>query len=264
MSYIHKETRPTHQLWRIARPERGNALGTTLARELLRDVHDLRDSAQKPRSLVIAAAPVVKGGSTTWIAGGDLKELAEIHDADDAKHYVTMMSDALQTLAELPIPVIIAMDGAAIGGGAELALAGDLRLATSYSVLEFRQLKAGLATGYGSANRLVSLIGLSRAQGLLFRAESVSATEAKSIGLVHEVCANTAELDLAVHRICDDLAKLDPSALAAQKRMLWHATHSHAATARTAELELFATIWRNPGHNAFLGEFARRSTESGR
>ncbi|MEN9835361.1 MAG: hypothetical protein RL011_1554 [Pseudomonadota bacterium] len=264
MSYIQKEVKDNYVVWRISRPERGNALGTTVARELLREVHNLRDNSHKPRALVITAAPVTNGAKTTWVAGGDLKELALIHDAAEAKAYVTMMSDALQIIGELPVPVITSLDGAAIGGGAELALAGDLRLATARSVLEFRQLKAGLATGYGSACRLVSLIGLGRAQGLLFRAESISADEAKAIGLIHEVCVDSDALELAVTKLCSDLAQLDPAALSAQKRMLWHATHTEAASARLAELELFATIWRNPGHKAFLGEFSRRSSESGR
>ncbi|MBM4253781.1 MAG: enoyl-CoA hydratase/isomerase family protein [Deltaproteobacteria bacterium] len=261
MSYIARVDCGSHETWCISRPERGNALGTTLARELLRAAHALRDASHKPRSLVIRATPVIKGDEATWIAGGDLKELALLRDGDEAKAYVTTMSDALQTIAALPIPVVVAIDGAAIGGGAELALAGDLRLATERSVLEFRQLKAGLATGYGSACRMVQLVGLGRTQGMLFRTESVSATEAVACGLLHEVCKDSAALDLAVTKLCADLAALDPAALAAQKRMLWHATHQDATAARTAELELFATIWRNPGHSAFLDAFASRSSE---
>ena len=262
MSYISIENQKNHQIWRIHRPERGNALGPTIARDLLQAVHNLRDSVHKPRALVITATPLVKEQQCTWIAGGDLKELADLHTADEARTYVALLSDALQTLDELPLPVIIAIDGAAIGGGAEIALAGDLRLATARSELEFRQLKAGLATGYGTSRRLVELIGLSRTQGLLYRTATISSAQAAEYGLIHQVVADAAALEATVSKVCADLADLDPAALAAQKRMLWHAVRSHPSSARSAELELFATLWRNPGHSAFLDQFKARGSEA--
>src|SRR5262249_1671849 len=141
--------------WTIARPERGNALGTTVAAELLGALADLGGDADTPRAVVLTAECVSKGSQRTWIAGGDLKELAAIASGREARAYAASLWAFIDGLAKLPMPVIVAVDGAAIGGGAELALAGDLRLATAASTLDFKQLRVGLATGYGSAKRLV-------------------------------------------------------------------------------------------------------------
>ena len=80
--------------------------------------------------------------------------------------------------------------------------------------------------------------------------------------MIHQVVADAAALEATVSKVCADLADLDPAALAAQKRMLWHAVRSHPSSARSAELELFATLWRNPGHSAFLDQFKARGSEA--
>ena len=261
MSYVQISDQDQAQVWRISRPERRNALGPTIARELLHAAHQLREQATKPRALVITAMSVIRDAQCTWIAGGDLKELSHLESQEDVRAYVKALSDTLQVLDELPLPVIMAIDGAAIGGGAELAIGGDLRLATKRSSFAFWQLKVGLATGYGSARRLVELLGLSRAQGLLYESGEISAEAAFNFGLVHHVVNDPASLTDACEQLVKRLKELDPSALAAQKRMLWHAVRSHPSSARAAELELFATLWRNPKHSAYLDAFEKRRPE---
>lgn len=241
--------------WRIERPERLNGIGTTLARELAQALAELKRGGALPRALVLTATPVAKGARRTWIAGGDLKELAELATGADARAYAVSLSAFVQGLEELPSPVITAVDGAAIGGGAELALAGDLRIATVASSFEFKQLKVGLATGYGGARRLVELIGLGKAQGLLYRSATVSSAEALDLGLVHEVVRDDRELEARCDEVASQLAALSPQALSAQKTMLWHAVRSHPGAARAAEAELFTRLWRNPEHQRFLSDF---------
>lgn len=244
-----------HLEWRIERPERMNGLGTSLARELNEALAELKRGGHVPRALVLTATPVGKGTRRTWIAGGDLKELQELKTGADAGRYAASLSAFVAGLEELPCPVITAVDGAAIGGGAELALAGDLRLATSGSTFEFKQLRVGLATGYGGAKRLCELIGLGRAQGLLYRSESLSADGAFQCGLIHEVVPDEAALGAKVQELARNLAALSPAALAAQKAMLHAAVRGHPGAARGTEAELFARIWRNPEHQRFLAEF---------
>ncbi len=241
--------------WRIERPERLNGLGTTLARELTLALAELRRRGVMPRALVLTATPVAKGPRRTWVAGGDLKELTELKTGAEARAYATSLSAFIAGLDELPCPVIIAVDGAAIGGGAELALAGDLRLATGASSFEFKQLKVGLATGYGGAGRLVELVGLGKAQAILYRSETLTAGEALALGLVHEVANDDRDLEARCHDLASQLAALSPQAFAAQKAMLWHAVRSHPGAARAAEAELFTRIWRNPEHQRFLSDF---------
>jgi enoyl-CoA hydratase/carnithine racemase len=199
---------------------------------------------------------VVKGERRTWIAGGDLKELASVGGAAAAAAYGDAVRRFCRGLDALPQVVVVAVDGAAIGGGAELALAGDLRLATAASTLEFRQLKVGLATGYGTTQRLVQLVGLGRAQDLLLRTRIVDAAEAVRLGLLTEAYATPAALWEAVERLVTDVAGLAPEAVRAQKAMLRAAATLHPGAAGAAELEAFAAAWGNPTHAAFLAAFA--------
>lgn len=254
-SFLKIREHDGHLEWRIDRPERLNGLGPTLARELADALAELRNGAAPPRVLVISATPVQKGTRRTWIAGGDLKELSGLMSQGEAWSYAATLSGFAAGLEELPCPVVVAVDGAAIGGGAELALAGDLRLATRASSFEFRQLKVGLATGYGGARRLVELVGLGHAQGLLYRTATVSADEAARIGLVHEVVEGEAALKERLATLTAELASLSPQALAAQKAMLRLATKGHPGAARGAEADLFARVWRNPEHQKYLSDF---------
>lgn len=239
--------------WHIRRPERMNAIGTSIAGELAEAMNlALTQPPPGVRALVITAETVVKKNQSIWIAGGDLRELAQLTTKGEGRAYAAMMHRLCRELELLPIPVIALMDGAAIGGGAELALAADIRLATERSSFEFKQLKMGLATGYGAASRLCDLIGKSRAQRLLYFCESVSATEALELGLIHRLIPN---LD-GLNPILTDLMNLEALAITAQKKMLHFAT-GQSSDATVAD-RIFEELWRNATHNSMLDQFLTR------
>lgn len=255
MTFLHIDHQVDRIIWRIHRPERGNGLGTSLARELITATQSLDPSTG--RVLVLTTTPLVKDGRATWIAGGDLKELAQIADREQAADYADLMGRVCESLCKIPIPVIAAVDGAAIGGGAELALWCDERLMTERSSLEFRQLKAGLACGYGTTRRLCDLVGLAQAQQLVYRCASLSAVDARQLGLCTEVVANDDALQSAIDRAVSRWRVLAPEAVAAQKLMFWSATHDHPGARRQAELMHFVTAWGNSQHRAHLDRFKR-------
>jgi len=248
---LHITNHPTFDLWTISSPTRGNAIGLTLAKLI-------NQAAQKSDTnvpLVITAAPIATSRGQIWIAGGDLIELAALKTQSEGRSYAELMSRAFLTLHESKRMIITAIDGAAIGGGAELALVGDIRLATKQSSLEFRQLKAGLATGYGSARRLVDLLGLGRTERLLYFSETLTAEEAESIGLIHRILPSVDELKAEIESICKNLATLSFEGLSAQKQMLRAAVDSNSHIARQKELDLFTQIWGNTKHKEFLAAF---------
>ena len=109
--------------------------------------------------------------------------------------------------------------------------------------------------GADAARRLVELIGLGQAQGLIYRSATVTAEEALRLGLVHEVLDDETELAARVEELARQLAALSPQALTAQKAMFRLATKGHPGAARAAEAELFARIWRNPEHQKYLSDF---------
>ena len=201
-------------VWQLSRPERGNGLGTSIAHELLVATKALSEESGG-RVLVITTKPMVKNGRATWIAGGDLKELAQLLDRDEAAAYADTLGRVCESLSRIPIAVIAAMDGAAIGGGAELALWCDERLMTERSSLEFRQLKAGLACGYGTTKRLCDLIGLARAQQLIYQCTALTAVEARRLGLCSEIVEDEFELQASIDAAVARWRQLAPEAVAA-------------------------------------------------
>lgn len=266
MSFIKVSETNQVETWTICRPERFNALGTTLARELNERVDDLHHrivawqsapaaNVLPVRVLVITTEPSRRGRSPIWIAGGDLKELALLTSASEGRAYAAMLSRFCRCLEELPIPVIAAIHGGVIGGGAELALATDLRIGTKMTYFEFRQLRVGLATGYGGTKRLVDLVGKANAQRLLYFGRSVFAEECQRLGLLHQVVPDDTDLHDAVQQTAQELVNLEPRAIAAQKEMFRIATDAHPGAAFGAELEVFGKIWMNPSHKKFLSTY---------
>jgi enoyl-CoA hydratase/carnithine racemase len=192
----------------LDRPDARNALDRALVEELL-------DAFDDPET------PVVVLGSTSpgaFCAGADLR----MEDAERAE-----VSDLLYGLyariADCPAVVVAALDGAAVGGGAQLAIASDLRVAAPGAFIQLAGPGHGLAVGAWS---LPSLVGRGRALDLCLSMRRVPADEAFAIGLVDRVAddATAAALDLA-----GELAALDPAAVARVKRVAWSTTGARAA-----------------------------------
>ena len=254
MAWIEvRESGPVRR-WHIHRPDRRNGLGTVIAAELQDLLENFREECrdQGPafscRLLAISATAVGNGDSRTWIGGGDLKELAGLTSADEGQAYSRTMTAVCTGLQRLPVPVLMAVDGRAIGGGAEFALAGDLRLATAGSTLEFRQLQVGLSTGYGGAARLVRLVGQSRATGWILGCAVIDSATARETGLIHELVPDAAALEEAITRQGRHFAGLAPEAVAAQKELL-------AGRDDADDSHLFRQIWLNPSHRRFMEKY---------
>ncbi|HYX39802.1 MAG TPA: enoyl-CoA hydratase/isomerase family protein [Oligoflexus sp.] len=267
--YISVQKQDSALIWTIRRPDRFNALGPLIGAELLQLAMQLEQELQPfasnqvtedphYRCLILRADPVRRGQNPPiWIAGGDLKELAQIEAPVDGRAYASEWARIGLILQDLPIPVLAAIQGAAIGGGAELALAADLRLATRESSLHFKQLEVGLATGYGSCQRLVQLIGQARATDLLLRCRRLSAADAQSIGLINDLAENDEALELLIASVIHDFTRLSAKGLMVQKRMLQGPFVDRKSQWADRELDLFQQLWRHPAHEEFLRNFMK-------
>lgn len=265
--YISVQISGSTLIWSLNRPDRRHALGPTIGAELLQLLTELKtrcnlwleqEAAGEPpyRCLVIRASPVRRAeGAPVWIAGGDLKELSELQNPAEGRAYAAEWARIAVNLQLLPIPVIAVIQGQAIGGGVELALAADLRIATHESEFHFKQLEVGLATGYGSSQRLVNLVGLARATDLLLRCRRLSAQEALALGLINDLAHDDAALEILLASLCEDLSKLSAKGLMVQKRMLQAPHMTQQSHLIERELDLFESLWMSPSHRYFLKKF---------
>jgi enoyl-CoA hydratase len=180
------------------------------------------------------------------VSGGDLRELRGKNTALDAERFSNLGWDLTEAMAELPVPVVCALPGPAIGGGAELAVACDMRVADARAKLSFKQVRMGVTTAWGTVPRLVSLVGAGTAARFLYTAYEVGAAEAKLLGLVDEVTENGLARTTAL-AWASDIAEGSPRAVAAMKQLL-RASTAAARDVRTLERQRFVDTWSGVDH----------------
>jgi enoyl-CoA hydratase/carnithine racemase len=149
-------------------------------------VADLRSSIDAVAAAPDVRAVVVTGGPTVFAAGGDVTEMAQ-WDYATAVRQSSALGDACTALSRLPVPVVAAINGYALGGGLELALAADLRVCAEDARLGFPEILLGLIPGAGGTQRLPRVVGDSRAKDLILTGRTIKAAEALAIGLVDRV-----------------------------------------------------------------------------
>src|SRR6204780_4112545 len=166
----------------VNRPKVLNALNLATMEELRAAFHDIKND-DGVRVVILTGA-----GEKAFVAGADIGELAQ-QDAVSAKQYAQRGQSVLNLIENLGKPVIACINGFALGGGCELALACTLRIASSSARLGQPEVKLGIIPGYGGTQRLPRLVGKGRALQLILTGDLIDAHEAHRIGLVNEVTA---------------------------------------------------------------------------
>jgi enoyl-CoA hydratase/carnithine racemase len=164
----------------VNRPKVLNALNMATMEELRTAFHDIKNDAAV-RVVIVTAA-----GEKAFIAGADIGELAQ-NDAVTAKEYTHRGQSVLNLIENLGKPVIACINGFALGGGCEIAMACTMRLASENAKLGQPEVKLGIIPGYGGTQRLPRLVSKGIAMQLLLTGEMITAQEAHRIGLVNEV-----------------------------------------------------------------------------
>jgi enoyl-CoA hydratase len=235
-------------IWTVDRPQARNALDHATLGALL-------DAVLAARRDTTVRAAVLTGAGHTFVSGGDLRALRDKNAAADAEKFSDLGWDLTRAMADLPVPVVGALPGPAIGGGAELALACDMRVATPRAMMSFKQVRMGVTTAWGTVPRLVSLVGAGMASRLLFTAQEIGAAEAKSLGLVDEVADDALTTALAW---ASDIAEGSPRAVAEMKRLVRETTAT-ARDVRALERQTFVATWSSADHaEAVEAYFERR------
>jgi enoyl-CoA hydratase len=177
--------------------------------------------------------------------------------AEEALAMITLMGDALLKMERLPVPVIAAINGYALGGGGEIALACDLRIVDSKARLGFVQGRQALITGWGGGQRLLRLVGYSRALEFLLTARTLNAHEMQALGLANDVVEEGTALPHALE-LAQRIAAQPQALTRAQKALLQAGLQRSYEDAMAEERRLFPPLWESDVHwqavQAFLNK----------
>ncbi|MDQ4101496.1 MAG: enoyl-CoA hydratase-related protein [Thermoproteota archaeon] len=180
MKYIQIEPQGDIAILRINRPEALNAMNLDVISELSKMI-DIIAADGSIKAVVITGA-----GERSFCAGADISYMVNI-DPIQAEQYATSAQDVINKIDRLEKPVIAAVNGFALGGGCELALACDIRMASSNAKIGQPEVTIGIPPGWGGTQRLTRLVGPAKAKELIFTGKMITADEAYQIGLVNKV-----------------------------------------------------------------------------
>jgi enoyl-CoA hydratase len=216
----------------VNRPDKLNALSNELTEELDRFLSEVEKDAEL-RVLVITGA-----GEKAFVAGADIKELIE-RDALLGREVSQFRQALFSRIENLPIPVIAAVNGYALGGGLELALACNIRIASEKAQFGAPEVKLGIIPGDGGTQRLPRLVGLGRAMEMVLTGDFIDAAEALRIGLVNKVVPHE-ELIETVMSLAKKIASRPPLAVKYAKEAVNRSQEGDTASGYALESYLHA------------------------
>jgi enoyl-CoA hydratase/carnithine racemase len=218
----------------IHRPEVYNALNLAALEELSRIADELVHM-KETRVVIITGA-----GEKAFCAGADLKERRTFTE-DQVRRYIYLIRETFTKIERLPKPVLAAVNGLALGGGMELALACDLRVADESAKFGLTEVSLGIIPGAGGTQRLPRIIGKARAKELIFTAQKISAARAEEIGLVNRVVEKGKALEAAME-LASIIQENAPLSLAQAKFAIDQGLETDLATGLALETKAYETL----------------------
>jgi enoyl-CoA hydratase len=232
----------------VDRPKSLNALDTRTLQELEKAAADL-SQREGLRGVILTGA-----GEKAFVAGADIAEMNGM-DADRARHFGALGQRVMDVIGALPVPVVAAVNGFALGGGCELALACDFIYASENAKFGLPEVSLGVLPGFGGTQRLTRLLGRARAKELIFTGDIIDAAKAREIGLVMDVVPLARLLGHARGAL-ERIAKKGPLAVRRAKEAIDRGADLELADGLTIEHEVFADLFdsadRREGMKAFL------------
>ncbi|MCO5143127.1 MAG: enoyl-CoA hydratase-related protein [Oligoflexia bacterium] len=233
----------------IAREEKRNALSSLVLIELKELLVSLQNS-KKNRALILLGK-----GEKAFVAGADIKEMSQM-SASEGEEFARLGQDVMNLLEQLPIPTIACVDGVALGGGCELAMATDFIYATEQSKFGQPEVNLGLIPCFGGCVRLPRLIGPALAKELIFTGRIIEAEEAARIGLVNRVFTNRSEMLKAATETISEILKKSPHGIFQAKTIInllpGLTTHNSLEKEQEGFRKAISHIESTEGMSAFL------------
>ena len=200
MKYIQLEPEGDIAIVRINRPEALNAMNVDVVSELSRTI-DIIAADDSIKVVIITGA-----GERSFCAGADISYMVNI-DPMQAERYATSAQSVINKIERLEKPVIAAVNGFALGGGCELAMACDIRIASNNAKIGQPEATIGITPGWGGTQRLMRLVGPAKAKEMIFTGKMITADQAAQIGLVNRVVSVGPDDNLQPEAPKDDAAK---------------------------------------------------------
>lgn len=233
----------------IDRPKVLNAIRFATMLEIDNALDDI-ETDDDIRVIVLTGA-----GDKAFIAGGDISIMAKDPGYIETLTEVPKGQEICSRIENFPKPVIARINGIALGGGTEMALSCDIRIASDNAIMGVPEIKLGIIPGYGGTQRLPRLIGLGKAKELVLTGDHIKADEALNIGLVNHVVPQE-ELDAFVLKLADKIGTKGPVALHMAKAAMNNGVQADLKTGLDIEARCFSLCFgtedKMEGMNAFL------------
>lgn len=234
----------------INRPQAMNALNSETLREIMHAVVEVREDDD------IYVLIITGMGDKAFVAGADISYMQDL-TAIEGRIFGMLGQDVFRTIEAMEKPVIAAVNGFALGGGCELAMACDLRLASEKAKFGQPEVSLGITPGFGGTQRLARLIGEGRAKELIYSASNINAEEAHRMGLVNHVYPADSLLEEA-RKLARKIVANAPLAVRLSKAAINRGMQSDIDTAMAIEADLFgmcfSTLDQKEGMQAFLSK----------
>lgn len=252
MSFVKLGYRGRTAVVTIDRQEALNALSSKV-------LHDLEDVISQLERAEDVGAVILTGAGRAFAAGADIGEMKDF-SAVEGKRFSSYGNRLFLRLENLPQPVIAAVNGFALGGGCELAMACDIRLASEKA--KFGQPEVGLGTppGFGGTQRLPRIVGVSKAMELILTGRLIDAVEAREIGLVSQVCPPEELMDRAF-TLADAICANAPIAVVEAKRCIRMGMRIDIVTGCALEAEAFGVACGTEDKAEGMGAFLEKRKE---
>ena len=234
----------------IQRPDKLNALNARVIADIGRAFRDL-DTGEPVR------AAILTGAGKAFVAGADIAEMASMSTAE-AKRFADAGHAMCALIENLSFPVIAAVNGFALGGGCEIALACDFIYAAEGAKLGQPEVNLGVIPGFGGTQRLLRRVGAARARELVYTGDMITAEQALAIGLVNAVVP-AAELLLRARDTALKIASRGPLAVAAAKRVMLRGESVDLPTACELEAQTFAGLFGTADQRAGMKAFLEKN-----
>lgn len=236
----------------INRPQALNALNTETLTALRDELKALADEDDL-RCLIIKGA-----GEKAFVAGADIAEMADMNEEEGAE-FGSFGNEVFSLIASFPTPVIAAINGFALGGGFELALACDIRIATETARFAFPETGLGITPGFGGTQRLARLAGPAVASELIFTGARLKAEDALRLGVINTICP-VEELDHCTLELAEFIASKAPIAVREAKLSIREGLDGSLAEGLVIESQGFGRCFASEDQKNAMKAFLNKET----